>query len=209
MPGATCDVVNVGSVIFVAVGVNLIVLAEERSLIECVLVRQAARLLDVVLLRVEYVRRARRVAILLAAEDQNLVLRDSAGSEPVLDVGLKRGRPDLDQLPVGRLLSRGRVKALDVGDGWLVATEDVDVALLNGHGGRQVAVPVQLWLLAPAVVLDRVDLASLRGVVQSRAYGVDQLVADGSKAMALTRVDHVRQLDERAVPELVGMITRL
>ena len=91
------------------------------------------------------------MAVLLAAKDQDLSLRDRASTKPVLDVVLEALRPDFDQLPVWSLLARIRVKTLNVRHRWLIASQHVDEAVLNRDSSRQVAIAVKLWLLAPLV----------------------------------------------------------
>ena len=110
--------------------------------------------MDLVLLSVEDVGARAAVSIFLASKDKDLVLRDGTSTEPVLDVGFETGTPDFDEFPVSRLLGNTRVEPLDISDTGLIASKDVDISLLNGDGSRQVAVPVQLWLLSPGVVLD-------------------------------------------------------
>ena len=115
LPGLSQNVINVSALIFVAVRVDLVVAAEERSLVERVLLRHVASFGDVVHLRVENVTRSAAVAVLLATENQHLTIADRTGTKPVLDVVLKALRPDLDQLPV-ELVARLCVQTLDVSD---------------------------------------------------------------------------------------------
>ena len=151
---------------FSAVCVNFVVFAQESALVECILVGQVARLLNRVLLGVKDVAADAASAILLAPENQDVVLRDRACSKPVLDVGFEGAAPHFDQLPEGRLLHVDRVQALDVCHAWLVPAKHVDEPRLDGHCSRQVPVSVEFWLLSPAVVLDAVDFAGLACVVE-------------------------------------------
>ena len=89
-----------------------------------------------------------------------LLLGDWASTEPILDVRFKGRRPDLYQLPEGWLLVVRGIQALDISDRWLIASEHVDVPLLDGNSSREVPISVQLGLLSPAIVFNRVHLAS-------------------------------------------------
>ena len=65
------------------------ILAQESSLVECVLVRQVARLGDLVLSCVEDVAALRRSTVFFASKDKDVSVRDWAGAKPVLDVCLE------------------------------------------------------------------------------------------------------------------------
>ena len=66
--------------------------------------------------------------------------------------------------------------------------------------------PIELRLLSPAIVLDRIHLTGLRSVVEARTDGINVRVGHSREAMAFSRIDHVWQLDQCAIPELVGVI---
>ena len=63
------------------------------------------------------------MSVFLPTKDQNLRLGDRAGSKPVLDVILEALRPNLDQLPVRRLIARISVKSLNICYRWLISTQ--------------------------------------------------------------------------------------
>ncbi len=84
------------------------------------------------------------------------------------------------------------VKPLDICDRRLVASKDVDVPLLDCDGCGEVSVPVELWLLSPAVVLDAVDLTGLGRVVEARSNCIDEAVAYSSQTVPFSGVHHVR-----------------
>ena len=119
------------------------------------------------------------------------MLRDGAGTEPILDISLKAAAPDFDELPVGRLLRIDCVQSLDVRHRGFISSKHIDVSLLDRDGSGQVSVSVELRLLSPAIVLYRIDLAGLRSVVQSRSNCVNEGVANSSETVALSGVDHV------------------
>lgn len=127
-------------------------------------------------------------------------------SKPVLDVGFKTGAPNLDKLPEGRLLIVGSVESLDIGNRGLITSKDIDVSLLDGNSRREISVPVELRLFSPAVVLYAVNLASLGGVIEPRPNGIDEAIANRSKTVPLSRVNHVRQLDQSPISELKGVV---
>ena len=89
LPGLSQNVINVSALIFVAVRVDLVVAAQERPLVECVLLRHVASFGDVIHLRIENVTRCAAVAVLLTTENQHLTVADRAGTKPVLNVVLK------------------------------------------------------------------------------------------------------------------------
>ena len=108
-PSLTIDRVDICTVVFISVGIHFAVLAEEGSLVECILVGHVARLRDLVQLCVKQVRGGRGMAILLSAEDKDLCLGYRACTEPIFDVVLKALRPYLDQFPVRLFIIRVRV----------------------------------------------------------------------------------------------------
>lgn len=108
LPSLSQDVVYVGALILVAVRVNLVVSAQERPLVESVLLRHVAGLGDMVQLGVENVAGRAAVAVLFATENQHFPVADWTGTKPVLDVVLKALRPDLNQFPI-ELVARLRV----------------------------------------------------------------------------------------------------
>ena len=73
-PRLGLHIVDVSIVVLVPVRVNLVVFAQEGALVECVLVRQVARLCDLILLRVEHVRGIARGAVLLSSEYQDVLI---------------------------------------------------------------------------------------------------------------------------------------
>lgn len=89
LPSLSQNIINVSALIFVAVRVNLVVAAQERPLVESVLLWHVARFGDVVHLRVKNVTRSAAVTVLLTTEYQHLTVADRTGAEPVLDVVLK------------------------------------------------------------------------------------------------------------------------
>ena len=97
------------------------------------------------------------------------MIRNSTCTKPILDVILETARPNLDQLPESRLIRVDCIESLDISHGWLVASKDVDVPLLDGHCCRQVPIPVELRLLTPTIIFNRVHLASFRSVIEARA----------------------------------------
>ena len=137
------------------------------------------------------------------------MLRNRTSSKPILDVGFQAAAPDLDQLPVSRLIRINGVQSLNIGHRRFVTSKDVNVPLLDGDRSGQVPVTIELRLLSPAIVLDRVHFASLGGVVEPGPNRVNEGVAHGSQTVPLSGVDHVRQLDEGPIPELVSVVARL
>lgn len=209
-PSFTLHIVNVRGVVFVAVSVHFSIFAQERSLVEGVLVRERPRFSDLTLLGVEDVGAARRSPVFLAAEDQDLRLRNGASPEPVLYVVLQTAAPHFHQFPVARLISRALgVQAFEVSHRGFVPAEHVDVALLNSHSSGKVSIAIEFRLSSPAVALNRVHLASFGGVVESGSNCVDELVPNCSEAVTLSRIDHVWKLDEGPISELVSMVARL
>jgi hypothetical protein len=59
----------------------------------------------------------------------------------------------------------GCVESLNVCDLRLVAPHDIYEPLIKCHGGREISVSVQLWLLSPLVGFDREHLACFWGVI--------------------------------------------
>ena len=89
LPGLSQNVINVSALIFVAVRVDLVVAAQERPLVERILLRHVASFGDVIHLRIENVTRCAAVAVLFSTKNQHLTVADRTGTKPVLDVVLK------------------------------------------------------------------------------------------------------------------------
>jgi hypothetical protein len=106
------------------------------------------------LLSVKDIGGAARGPIFLSSENQDLLLRDRASTEPVLDVSFEGSTPHFDKLPESRLFIVGSVKALNISHRWLIPSKHIDVSLLDRDSCRQISVSVELRLLSPAVVLN-------------------------------------------------------
>ena len=92
------------------------IFAEESSLVESVFAGEISSFGDLVLLGIEDVAALTAGAILLASEDQNVVLGDGASAKPILNVCFEAAGPDFDKLPESRLLETCSVKSLNVSD---------------------------------------------------------------------------------------------
>jgi len=205
-PSLGCHVVNVSVIVFIPVSVNLAVFAKESSLVESVFVWKRACLRDLILLGVENVGRWAWGPVFLSSENKNLLLRDWACAEPVLNIGFEGGTPHFYQLPESWLLGVNCVQPFDVCDRWLVSTKDINIPLLDCDCGGQVSVSVELRFFSPAIVFDRINLTSLWSVVETRSDSVNEWVADSRQTVPFSRVDHVGQLNQSSVSKLVSMI---
>jgi hypothetical protein len=92
------------------------------------------------------------------------------------------------------------VKSFDVSHRWLIPTKHVYESVLNCDCSRQVPIPVKFRLFTPRVTGDWVNLTSFRCIVQAWSDSVDEVRSYGSEAVALSRVEHIWQLDQRSIP---------
>lgn len=136
LPRFLSSIINVCVVIFISIGIYLIVFAQKCSLIECIFVRKASCLLNLILLCVEYIRRTCRVSIFFASKNQDLILRNCTRSEPIFNVWFETAAPNFNQLPKSLLLWSLCIKSLNVSNRWLITSKYINVSLLDGHCSR-------------------------------------------------------------------------
>ena len=187
-PSLIWNRIDISTVIFIAICIHFAIFTKECSLVESVLVRHVSCLRDLVQLCVKQVGWSWGMTVFLATEDQNLRLGDRTGSKPVLDVILEALRPNLDQLPVRRLIARISVKSLNICYRWLISAQHIDVSILNSHSCWEISVSIQLRLLTPLVASNGVYFTRFWRIVEPRTNGVDIIRTDGRKTMAFTRV---------------------
>ena len=166
-PGFRWYVEYVCIVVFVSVSVDFSIFEKECTLVECIFIGQVPSLNNLFWCSVENKWWLGWCTVFFAAKDEDFSCRDGARAEPVLNVVFKTWWIHLNQLPEGitTLKASCCVKALDICNLGLIATHNIDEALIKSDCGRKITISIQFRLLSPFICFNWKYLTSLRCIV--------------------------------------------